>query len=68
MLAAKEREVPRSRLVRFGRRGGVLQTGGPVRLPLSDGSVDRVIATYVIDLLSSAQIRAFCRRTDVAGV
>jgi ubiquinone/menaquinone biosynthesis C-methylase UbiE len=47
------------RLARFGERGRVVLTDGSIRFPVPDASVDRVIATYVLDLLSEADIGRF---------
>jgi ubiquinone/menaquinone biosynthesis C-methylase UbiE len=47
------------RLTAFGPRVQVQQTDGTVRLPLPDQAVDRVLTTYVLDLLSEADIRLF---------
>lgn len=47
------------RLAAYGKRAQVVLTDGGVRFPCSDGSVDRVVATYVLDLLSKDDIRRF---------
>jgi ubiquinone/menaquinone biosynthesis C-methylase UbiE len=47
------------RLKTYPKRANVVQSDGLVRFPLSDHSVDRVIASYVLDLLSEGDIRAF---------
>jgi ubiquinone/menaquinone biosynthesis C-methylase UbiE len=47
------------RLARYGRRAQVFQSDGAVHFPLSDHSVDRVISTYVLDLLSETDIGKF---------
>lgn len=47
------------RLQRFAGRAQVLRSGGAVRFPLDDQSVDRVVSTYVLDILSGDDIRAF---------
>jgi ubiquinone/menaquinone biosynthesis C-methylase UbiE len=49
------------RLARWGERAHVLQTDGTIRLPFPDSGVDRVITTYVLDLLSDSDIRQFIR-------
>jgi ubiquinone/menaquinone biosynthesis C-methylase UbiE len=51
--------LARSRLASFGPRAIVHQTDGSIRLPVADGSVDRVISVYVLDLLSDDDIRRF---------
>jgi len=43
-----------SRLRAYGQRAEVRRCEGQVELPVPDGSVDRVVSTYVIDLLSEA--------------
>ena len=40
-------------------RAHVVLTDGAVRLPLPDGSADRVVSTYVVDLLSPADAATF---------
>jgi len=40
------------RLAKYAERAKVLQSDGTVRFPLPDDSVDRVICTYVLDILS----------------
>ncbi len=47
------------RLAIYGRRAQVFQSAGTVHFPLSDHSVDRVISTYVLDLLSEKDIAKF---------
>ncbi len=48
-----------TRLARFGERVQVHQTDGPIRLPLPAQSVDRVLTTYVLDLLAPDDLAAF---------
>lgn len=59
------------RLAGYGTRARVLQTNGAVHFPLSSHSVDRVVSTYVLDLLSEPDIREFlgeaCRVLKVGG-
>ena len=43
----------------FGGRAAVIQTGGGFSFDRPDASQDRVVATYVLDLLSDADIRTF---------
>jgi len=47
------------RLKKYSDRVKVLQTDGTVYFPVSDHSVDRVISSYVLDLLSDEDIRTF---------
>jgi len=46
------------RLLPYAGRAEVILSSGDMHFPVSDQSVDRVIATYVFDLLSDADIRA----------
>jgi ubiquinone/menaquinone biosynthesis C-methylase UbiE len=47
------------RLREQGDRAKVVSCDGPIRFPLSEGSVDRVVSNYVLDLLSEADISRF---------
>ena len=47
------------RLRRFADRAEVRESDGSVRLPFGDGTFDRVVATYVTDLLSESDVRTF---------
>lgn len=47
-----------ARLRRFGARARVQLTDGAPRLPAADGAADRVLSTYVVDLLADADVRA----------
>jgi ubiquinone/menaquinone biosynthesis C-methylase UbiE len=47
------------RLAIYGGRAQVFQSDGTVHFPLPDHSVDRVISTYVLDLLSETDIGKF---------
>lgn len=51
--------LARERLAGFGDAAQVIETGGEVAFELADKSVDRVLANYVLDLLSGADIEAF---------
>jgi ubiquinone/menaquinone biosynthesis C-methylase UbiE len=51
--------LARERLERFGARAEVRQSDGRMLLPLGVASADRVLATYVLDLLSFPDIGAF---------
>lgn len=58
--------LARSRLAPFAARVTVRLTDGSVRFPTPDASLDRVISTYVLDLLSEDDIRGYldeARRT-----
>lgn len=47
------------RLKRYAERAQLIRSEGPVRFSLPDHSVDHVIASYVLDLLSEENTRAF---------
>jgi ubiquinone/menaquinone biosynthesis C-methylase UbiE len=51
--------LARQRLENFKERGRVIQTDGAVRFPIEDSSTDRVVCTYVLDLMSEEDIEAF---------
>ena len=51
--------LTRDRLRAYADRATVLLTDGRMALPVADDSVDRVIATYVLDLLSADDCRMF---------
>lgn len=58
------------RIATYGRRAQVALSDGAIRFPCADHSVDRVVSTYVLDLLSDSDIRRFfseARRVLVAG-
>jgi len=44
------------RLLDYGKRAKVVWTNGIVHFPLPDQSVDRIVSTYVLDLLSMEDI------------
>lgn len=50
-------EIARERLASFGERAAVRQTDGRLTFDRPDGSQDRVMATYVLDLLSRDNAR-----------
>jgi ubiquinone/menaquinone biosynthesis C-methylase UbiE len=51
--------IATQRLAIYGGRAQVVQSDGTVHFPISDHSVDRVISTYVLDLLSETAIEEF---------
>ncbi|MFB6249415.1 MAG: class I SAM-dependent methyltransferase [Salinibacter sp.] len=51
-------QIARDRLAPFGDRATVVETDGGFSFDRADASQDRVLATYVLDLLSPADIRA----------
>lgn len=51
--------LARQRLSSWASRAEVRQTDGTMTLPVASGSVDRVLTTYVLDLLSQGDIDAF---------
>jgi ubiquinone/menaquinone biosynthesis C-methylase UbiE len=52
-------ELARAALAPWAGRARVELTDGSVHLPVPDASVDRVVSTYVLDLLSPADADAF---------
>jgi ubiquinone/menaquinone biosynthesis C-methylase UbiE len=50
--------LARRRLARFGDRVGVRESDGSARLPATDDSFDRIVSTYVLDILAETDIRA----------
>jgi hypothetical protein len=53
--------IAKNRLEPWSDRADVLRTSGEVRLLGEAGSVDRVVANYVLDLMSEGDIRTFIR-------
>ena len=51
--------LAKERLADYAGRAQVIQADGAIRFPLSDHSVDRVISTYVLDLLPETRIGEF---------
>lgn len=49
--------IAEQRISPYTERAKVLQSDGSMRFPLPDCSVDRVVSTYVLDLLSETDIR-----------
>lgn len=49
--------LARQRLAGFAIRAQIVQSEGDMHFPLADQSVDRVIACYVLDLLSDSDVR-----------
>jgi ubiquinone/menaquinone biosynthesis C-methylase UbiE len=54
-------DLARERLQGFSDRARVVKSDGNLRFPVVSDSVDRVVATYVIDLLSESDIEDFLR-------
>lgn len=52
-------DLAKQRLDVYGERAQVVLTEGAIRFPVPDHSVDRVVATYVLDLLSVEDIERF---------
>lgn len=52
-------DLATERLAIYLERARVVQSDGTVLFPVSDYSVDRVISTYVLDLISEADIEKF---------
>jgi ubiquinone/menaquinone biosynthesis C-methylase UbiE len=49
--------IAEQRISAFAERAKVIQSDGSINFPLPDHSVDRVISTYVLDLLSETDIQ-----------
>jgi ubiquinone/menaquinone biosynthesis C-methylase UbiE len=63
-------DLARARTARFGDRAEIRLTDGELHIDTPDASFDRFVATYVLDLLSEADIRAViaeARRVLVPG-
>ena len=58
-LSPRMVEIARNRLASVGERARVVQTDGAFDFDWPDGSQDRIVATYLLDLLPAADIRAF---------
>jgi len=52
-------EFATRRLAPYRERARALQSDGAARLPLADHSVDRVVSSYVLDLLSEPDVAQF---------
>lgn len=52
-------DLAKRRIAAYGERAQVILSDGAVRFPLSDHSVDRIVSSYVLDLLSEADIERF---------
>ena len=63
-------DLARSRLAAYAERAQLMLSDGAIRFPCPDSSVDRVVSTYVLDLLSESDIRQFlseAHRTLISG-
>lgn len=49
--------LARQRVAAYGARAEIRQTDGSCRIDAADGSFDRFVSTYVLDLLSEEEIR-----------
>lgn len=58
-LSASMVDLTSKQLKMYAGRVQVLQTSGAVRFPISDNSVDRIICTYVLDILSDRDADEF---------
>lgn len=65
-LSATMVGLARDRLRPFGERAAVLHTDGAPALPVADGSTDRFVSNYVVDLLPPAEIAALLREAHRA--
>jgi ubiquinone/menaquinone biosynthesis C-methylase UbiE len=57
-------DIARRRLDPFGARARVEQTDGSISIPLPDHAADRIIATYVLDLLCEEDARRFIKEAS----
>ena len=57
-------DIAEERLAPFAGRAKVLRTDGGIEFPLPDHSVDRVIATYVLDVLPTKDIERVVRESE----
>lgn len=57
-------EIARQHISPFVDRARVEQSGGAISFPLPDHSVDRVVSTYVLDLLSEHDIAQVVREAQ----
>ena len=61
--------IATQRISSYAERARVVQSDGSMHFPLPDNSVDRVISTYVLDLLSETDVREFfCEAYRVLNV
>jgi ubiquinone/menaquinone biosynthesis C-methylase UbiE len=63
-------DIAEQRISPYQARAKVSQSDGSMRFPIPDHSVDRVVSTYVLDLLSEADIRqaiSEARRVLISG-
>jgi ubiquinone/menaquinone biosynthesis C-methylase UbiE len=58
-ISATMARLAATRLKPWSNRARVLRTDGSPNIPARDGSFDRVVTTYVLDLLSDADIQEF---------
>jgi SAM-dependent methyltransferase len=52
-------ELARARLAPMGKRASVIPSSGGIAFAVEDHSIDRVVSTYVIDLLPHESVRPF---------
>ena len=52
-------ELAKKKLVNFGDRAQVIRSDGTVLFPIPDDSMDRIVSTYVLDLLSESDTVTF---------
>ncbi len=63
-VSARMVEITSRRLADFGDRALVVKTAGDMTLPLPVSATDRVVATYVLDLLTDEDARRFIGEAD----
>lgn len=62
-LSATMVKIARERLGKFGQNVRLLHTDGSLQFPLEDGTFDRFLSTYVLDLLPPASIHSVVKET-----
>lgn len=50
--------IARQRLMLYEKRANLTQSNGAIHIELTENTVDRIVSTYVLDLLSDADIRS----------
>ncbi len=51
--------IAQGRIEPYAARARIVQTEGEVRFPFEDGTIDRVVSCYVLDLMSGEDIRHY---------
>ncbi len=59
-------ELTRRRIAKFGARAQAVLTDGSMSFPVADSSCDRIVANYVLDLLSEHDLEGFVQESHRA--